>query len=135
MRCGVTQSVKPYTRKVLCEPCWPLRNKEWQAEYRQRTYTSEKGRAKHLKSNYGLTQSEFDLMLEAQNGVCAICGGTEWGGSFDRPKVDHCHDTKVVRGLLCQACNLMIGHAKDDIELLAKGIEYLKAGARVEVWV
>jgi hypothetical protein len=38
---------------------------------------------------------------------------------------DHCHESGVTRGYLCSACNLALGHARDNTETLARMIEYL----------
>jgi hypothetical protein len=40
--------------------------------------------------------------------------------------VDHDHITGKVRGLLCNDCNLGIGHFKDNIEKLKLAIKYLE---------
>lgn len=40
--------------------------------------------------------------------------------------IDHCHKTKNVRGLLCQACNMAIGLLKDNPETAVKIAAYLK---------
>lgn len=80
-----------------------------------------------LKSNYGLTIDDYNELLESQNNVCAICGKEEARKGRKLPLVvDHCHTTDVVRGLLCQGCNLGLGHFKDDIDALEKAIVYLK---------
>lgn len=68
---------------------------------------------------YGLTEEAYDALMEKQDGGCAICGAE---GDFS---VDHCHDTKKVRGLLCRECNIGLGKFKDDPELLRKAISYL----------
>jgi hypothetical protein len=39
--------------------------------------------------------------------------------------VDHDHETGQVRALLCSTCNIMIGHAQDDVSILARAIQYL----------
>lgn len=66
-----------------------------------------RGRSKY-KSTYGITPQQYDEMLAAQNGVCAACKGQPRQG---RPLcIDHCHKTKKIRGLLCDACNVCAGH-------------------------
>ena len=96
--------------------------------YRQRAreaHTPELRRARTL-AQYGLTQEDYDRMLEKQDGHCAICPATESGHNVtDHFVVDHCHDTGKVRGLLCSSCNLMLGKAKDDVTILQNAIHYL----------
>ena len=80
-----------------------------------------------LQYMYGITETDYQKMLEEQNGVCAICGinATIRKGAHIRLSVDHCHDTGKVRGLLCNRCNHAIGVFKDDPTLLKKAMEYL----------
>lgn len=73
-----------------------------------------------LRSKYGLELEDFDQLMEEQGGKCPICQSI-----LDIPMVDHCHGTGRVRGLLCNTCNLLLGHAKDDPEILASAIAYL----------
>src|SRR3990172_7927579 len=58
---------------------------------------------------YGLTEEQFQGMLQKQGGRCAICRtdvpGGRGGKSF---ATDHDHVTGIVRGLLCQRCNQAI---------------------------
>jgi hypothetical protein len=76
---------------------------------------------------------DYDSMLVKQEGKCAICGTSNPVGEGNTTKrltfafaVDHCHATGKVRGLLCNPCNRGIGFLKDDVDLLAKAIKYLK---------
>ena len=61
---------------------------------------------------------------------CPICGRTKDQRSKGRTgkswAIDHCHKTGHVRGFLCQNCNSGLGLLKDDINLLEKGIEWLR---------
>ena len=50
----------------------------------------------------GLSVEDYDAMLAAQGGVCAICGNPPKTRRLD---VDHDHKTGKVRGLLCHRCN------------------------------
>lgn len=79
-----------------------------------------------LKRYWGLTREDFDRMLEAQGGVCAICKKSHWMGVGKRPHVDHCHMSGKIRGLLCNLCNVGLGAFKDDVDSLANAIKYLK---------
>lgn len=77
------------------------------------------------KHRYKILETEFKALKEAQNGVCAICGGPPVAGRAEL-SVDHCHVTNKVRGLLCQHCNLGLGYFKDSIERVVKAASYLQ---------
>lgn len=81
-------------------------------------------RHEHLTTIYGISIHDYEAMLHAQGGVCAICGAA--------PKkkplvVDHDHKTGKVRGLLCNGCNSGIGHFRDDITALDAAATYLRS--------
>lgn len=84
-----------------------------------------------LRKKYGddFGVATFNSMLGAQNGLCAICQQKEMArgrkGGIKLLAVDHDHQTKQVRGLLCQACNRMLGYARDDRGILTAAIAYL----------
>lgn len=84
-----------------------------------------------LYGRYGLTLEEYNRMLDAQCGGCAICGSKtpRGGGRGSVLGVDHCHQTGKVRGILCNQCNHLIGKAGDDPEILRAAIKYLERGA------
>ncbi len=69
---------------------------------------------------YGLTVAQYRALLDEQRHSCAICGTQE-----KKLTVDHCHSTRVVRGMLCVNCNVGLGHFRDSVELLAAAIRYL----------
>ena len=73
-----------------------------------------KKQAIHLKRKYNLTLEDYDRMMTEQNNKCAICKEkfTESFKDWNRPCVDHNHQTNKVRGLLCRKCNVtQIGRA------------------------
>lgn len=74
---------------------------------------------------YGITHDEYVTLLDAQGGVCAICGNNESGRDPRQMSVDHDHKTGAIRGLLCNRCNPMLGYARDDIGVLQAAIAYL----------
>jgi ribosomal protein L34E len=82
-----------------------------------------------LKSEFGITQEDYDRILASQNGCCAICGARENKVNHSRPRkflyVDHDHKTGKVRGILCHNCNFAIGYFKDDPERMRRAADYL----------
>ena len=99
------------------------RAKEWQRLYAASGRKGANSRKYHLRKKYDLSVEQYDEMLAAQGGGCAICG---------RPPrddialhVDHCHETGRVRGLTCFRCNNALGDFNDDRQLLAQASAYL----------
>ena len=93
--------------------------------YNQNYY---KDRRRNNIRRYGITLEDYNTLLEQQNGVCAICKNPETltvKGKIVNLSVDHCHDTGVVRGLLCRSCNVGLGNFRDDVNLLETAISYL----------
>jgi hypothetical protein len=93
-------------------------NREWARNNPDRV------RAIDWKRKRGITPEQYHAMYEAQAGNCAICGrhASEEARFLS---VDHCHDTGVIRGLLCNRCNGGIGLLGDSADVLAKAITYL----------
>lgn len=81
---------------------------------------------------YGITTDQYDELLAAQGGGCAICGTTNPRGR-GRFHVDHDHACcpgqyscgGCVRGLLCGACNPGLGAFGDDPDRLIAAAAYL----------
>lgn len=87
-------------------------------------------RASSLKHEYGLSPEQYMDIFDSQDGVCCLCGSEPRTKSL---RVDHCHDTGQIRGLLCATCNSALGTFGDSIEGLRKAIAYLESvGARID---
>lgn len=81
-------------------------------------------RAYELKKAYGITLEQYELILAAQAGKCAICRCTP---RSKRLAVDHDHKTKAIRGLLCSNCNhKLLGAAHDKVDILKNAIRYIE---------
>jgi hypothetical protein len=92
------------TRRGSCRRCI-------QADARRRYNEDPSGwqraRRKHrLLRQFGITVEQYDEMLAAQGGKCALCGSSDDGKLL---AVDHDHATGVVRALLCGMCNMTLG--------------------------
>jgi hypothetical protein len=98
-----------------CVECKRLHNKN-----RKRPWGDNRGG--WLRRRYGITEAEYDALLKAQGGACAICRRLP---ADIRLAVDHRHNNGWVRGLLRTKCNQGIGQFDDDPATLARAIEYL----------
>ena len=93
-------------------------------------------RDRDFRRNYGIDFAQYQEMLLAQKGVCAICEKPETkieNGTIRLLSVDHDHTTNAVRGLLCANCNMAIGYACDDVTILHKAIDYLNSHKSADV--
>lgn len=82
-------------------------------------------RRTHFKKHYGITATDFDRLFEAQGKCCAICHIAD--ARHERFwHLDHCHNTKIVRGILCAACNVMLGYSRDNPTILRMAAAYLE---------
>lgn len=84
----------------------------------------------HLRKNYGITIEDYDRILQAQGGRCAICKG---GTSKNFFAVDHNHRNGRVRGLLCARCNTGLARFMDSATNVGRAYRYLRDdGKKVE---
>lgn len=90
-------------------------------------------RDKHRLANYGMTWDQYQAMLTAQDGGCAICGQRCSTGRLLAVDHDHacCPEAsrscgRCVRGLLCNACNQGVGKFEDDPMRLRAAATYLE---------
>lgn len=73
-----------------------------------------------LQKKYGITIDEYEAILVAQGGHCAICLST------DGLDVDHDHVTGRIRGILCGPHNRALGLLRDDLLCIARLFHYVE---------
>ena len=76
-----------------------------------------------IQRDFGITASDYNVLLANQHGVCAICKRKP----TKRLGVDHRHATKRIRGLLCHSCNIALGLLKDNLASARALVSYLQA--------
>ncbi|MEW1546899.1 endonuclease VII domain-containing protein [Streptomyces tsukubensis] len=119
-RCGRCRAAKFFTgpRGRVCLPC-------------QKTARSRAAHASRVQATYGLGPGEYEQLLTAQGGVCAICRQSR----TRRLDVDHCHRTGIVRGLCCARCNrqLLARGLGDNPAIARSAAEYLEKPPAVRI--
>lgn len=104
---------------------WQRANPEKVRLYQKRSIERNPNRLvnNRLKSEYGISLKDYERMYLEQSGVCLICDNPCKLGKLC---VDHDHETKKVRGLLCRKCNTAIGLLGDKVKLVQRAVTYLK---------
>lgn len=71
------------------------------------------------------TWADYEAKIEAQHGECPICHGK----ITNRSTLDHSHESGDARGVLCSACNLLLGKVESGGENF-----FLSAAAYLKQW-
>lgn len=131
--CGKCQEVKSVTLfskrgagyQAWCKSCASSHNKTWHQD--NQDAIRPRKRVSKRKYTYGLTEEQYQTMLEQQEGLCACCK------EVPPTCVDHDHSCcsgrktcgKCVRQLLCKKCNTFIGYIESNPGLISQAIAYL----------
>ena len=83
-----------------CKKCVP--DKSW------------RGRAQR----YSIGKPQWDQLIIKQNNKCCLCNKIP-------EVVDHCHIEGIVRGLLCNSCNINLKILESSDEYLSKVLKYI----------
>lgn len=141
---------RPHEGKGLCKSCYEIArlkakplSKNQQAA-RNATPAAKIRKARWMKNNpmhsrlnhrlkrYGISQDDYDLLMERQHGNCKVCLQP-----MSKPCIDHNHKTGKVRALLCSSCNTGLGMLREDEFRLARLLAYLRWSGtldRLENW-
>lgn len=105
------------TKNKLKSQCKKCCTTEENGKYHKMTSSEQK--RKRLKK-YGLTLEDYESMVANQHAKCAICKKV-------KPLcIDHDHQTRKIRGLLCHQCNTALGSFSDSIAVLRSAMHYLE---------
>jgi post-segregation antitoxin (ccd killing protein) len=95
------------------------RTRLWQAE------NPEKAKDAVYKRKYGITLEYYNQMHSERGGRCDICNQVR------KLVVDHCHNSNLFRGLLCDRCNVALGSFEDDPDRLRSAASYIEERSKL----
>ena len=118
-----------YQKLNVCKTCdaKARMDRYWSASEEERAQHKINNRIGAYKRNYGLKHDVAVSLAKNRIGECQICS------KVTKLVVDHCHDTKIVRGLICDSCNKVLGHSFDNPQTLIKAAEYLRNNTMTEI--
>lgn len=102
------------------------RNKKWTQEEVTEKYKKDKLRAsnRYYLNTFGITRERaYELKMKQSN--CDLCGTNDPSTRDGLFVIDHCSETGIIRGLLCNNCNRGIGWLKHDLGRIACAMHYL----------
>jgi hypothetical protein len=115
------------TPRYICKAC------DRKAKRERDKRTPEHRANKHLLDKYGITLEDKRSMIQQQGCKCAICPVKLSDVDLSKSHVDHCHETGIIRGILCSNCNRGIGHLQHDPQILRSATRYVEQ-LRPQVW-
>lgn len=95
-----------------CGVCANKHKRQWKLKHRDR-YREYSWKWRRIN----ITLDQYKELEKKQNYCCAICGKRS-----NKLRVDHCHKTGIIRGLLCTKCNALALN----IDTVSKVLDYLK---------
>lgn len=133
---GCGAKVRSRNVRRICDECRVKGRRETTRRYRERRKSRADLDRPFLMYQHGMTEADYQRMLEAQGGRCAGCGRTPPIAGKDL-HIDHDHTTchpnggrsceRCRRGLLCAECNMALGLVRDSIETLWTLATYLES--------
>lgn len=121
IRCGFVGEPDLFRKgRNVCLPCQSSYSKNW---YSKNWHSVKETEKKKRVNSYGISVEEYDRAVVEQGNKCKICS-TSFATVL--PRIDHCHKTGIVRGLLCNQCNAGLGMFRDNLSNLEKAIGYLR---------
>lgn len=132
-KCNKCNTIKPVSdfykdrpngsKRYECKQCHLSYYKERWASA-DKTYRKDrfKSHRKNLLGKYNLSPDDYAKLVENQGGCCAVCDVKPDELLF----VDHCHESGLVRGLLCRRCNMGLGMLGDDLSGIERAYQYMR---------
>jgi len=108
--------------KIVCRNCSLNRARAYRAKEKEERNTERIALVKDskMRSRYGIGLNDFNAATIAQDSKCAIC---QKGGR--KLFIDHSHEDKKVRALLCNICNTGFGLLAENIQYMDNAKQYL----------
>lgn len=110
--CKYCEKIRNAKRYIEKREYLLLKNKEW------REANKDKRKAYMRKFRHSITP------LRTEPDMCEVCGNPPTSKGLH---LDHSHELNKFRGWLCHYCNVAIGMAHDNPEILKKLAEYLES--------
>lgn len=112
--------------RAICKKCTSASQQAWKKSNPSEASLLQRRNdiKNHLEANFGMSLEQFEQLFAKSDGLCQICKRPE--RRKRRLSLDHDHATGRLRGFVCSRCNLLLGDADEDAELLERAASYLR---------
>lgn len=118
------EDVSSVTSSKICRACGQKFSLSSNRQLTCLTCTPDKG-WRHRYRRYGITKPLYDQIMEEQDGSCPLC--LESLKEDIDTCVDHCHNSLMIRGILCRGCNMALSRIEDG-GFMQRARAYLELG-------
>lgn len=125
MKSGLQSHCRTCARQWHHERPEYVKKKNMEFKAKNPTYSRDRARI----VNYGVSPEQIDALRLAQSARCAGCMRPLAGL---KECLDHCHATGLVRGLLCNDCNVSLGRLREEPETLRRLASYVERNTKSE---
>ena len=121
-KCGKNLPLTRFHRRTYSSGTVGLqtRCKSCQTNLRREYYKPDEKTRQKLK----ISDEFYEELMSNDN--CQICGCT-----MTKKCIDHCHETKKIRGVLCNNCNTALGLFNDNQKVMKDAIQYLEQSTQL----
>lgn len=119
-KCNIEKTLDNFVRNKYNHWC-----KDCRYEWNRNNYKSKhplENKFMNAKRNYNINRDKFDGLMNKKE--CSICK-IKFKELKDI-KIDHCHDSGIVRSVLCIKCNTLLGLINEDLNLLCEVSKYIE---------
>ena len=120
-KCKITKELSEFNKRDMSKDGFQNYCRGCQKEYMG-------GGEYMLQRDYGISLEDKRQMIADQGGLCFTC--RKPFTSTTKTHVDHCHDSKKIRGILCHNCNTTLGLVYESTQTLQNLKEYLEHHAQ-----
>lgn len=114
------------SEKIDGQPRWCILGQHWSTDWKLKQHYCDPHWREYKRKQKSIARHKA-VFIKAQD-ACPICQRRLEEFKTSNLHVDHDHGEAFrIRGLLCLNCNAILGHSRDDPQVLLRAIDYINS--------